>query len=180
MAKKCTKKRDARTELLAINLQNDNFERASRFLYISCRFCTTTTWKCLISRFMENVNKQRRNFISLSELVYGPLKFNFRRVAYILQSKWVGIIAIKTERTQILLLSDILVAVASRIIGTLKSNHVDGNENVKKTIGLISKTATSHVHHAFLYIFFLFLHDYDVKMPNFAFYGGRKQATTKL
>ena len=156
MAKKCTKKRDARTELLAFNLQNDNFERASRFLYISCRFCTTTTWKCLISRFMENVNKQRRNFISLSELVYGPLKFNFRRVAYILQSKWVGIIAIKNERTQILLLSDILVAVASRIIGTLKSNHVDGNENVKKPIGLISKTATSHVHHAFLYIFSCF------------------------
>ena len=25
-----------------------------------------------------------------------------------------------------------------------------------------------------------FLHEYDVKMPNFVFYGGRKQATTKL
>ena len=25
-----------------------------------------------------------------------------------------------------------------------------------------------------------FLHDYDVKMPNFAFYGGRKQATTQF
>ena len=36
------------------------------------RFSTTTTWKCLISRFMENVNKQRRNLISLSELGYGP------------------------------------------------------------------------------------------------------------
>ena len=48
----------------------------------------------------------------------------------------------------------------------------------QKTIGLISKTTTSHVHHAFLYISFLFLHDYDVKRPNFAFYGGRKQATT--
>ena len=43
----------------------------------------------------------------------------------------------------------------------------------QKTVGLISK-------HAFLYISFLFLHDYDVKMPNFAFYGGRKQATTNL
>ena len=31
-----------------------------------------------------------------------------------------------------------------------------------------------------LYICFLFLHDYDVKMPNVAFYGGRKQATTKF
>ena len=44
------------------------------------RFCTTMTWKCLISRFIEDVNKQRRNFISLSELEYGPLKFSFRRV----------------------------------------------------------------------------------------------------
>ena len=50
----------------------------------------------------------------------------------------------------------------------------------QKTIGLISKTTTLHVHHAFLYISFLFLHDYDVKMPNLAFYGGRKQATTKF
>ena len=25
-----------------------------------------------------------------------------------------------------------------------------------------------------------FLLDYDVKMPNFVFYGGRKQATTKF
>ena len=25
-----------------------------------------------------------------------------------------------------------------------------------------------------------FLHDYDMKMPNFAFYGVRKQATTKF
>ena len=65
-------------------------------------------------------------------------------------------------------------------IGTLRSNDADGNENVKKTIGLISKTTTLHVHHAFLYISFLFLHDYDVKMPNFAFYGGCKQATTKF
>ena len=50
----------------------------------------------------------------------------------------------------------------------------------QKTIGLISKTTTSHVHHTFLYISFLFLHDYDVKMPNLAFYGGSKQATTKF
>ena len=61
---------------------------------------------------MEDVNKQRRNFISLSELEYGPLKFSFRRVR--LQfAKWVGTITIKTERTQIQFLSDVLVAVAS-------------------------------------------------------------------
>ena len=54
-------------------------------------------------------------------------------------------------------------------LGTLRSNDADGNENVKKTVGLISKTTTLHVHHAFLYISFLFLHYLDVKMPNFAF-----------
>ena len=66
------------------------------------------------------------------------------------------------------------------IIGSLRSNDANGNEDVKKTIGLISKTTTSHVHYTFLTISFPFLHDYDVKMPYFAFYGGRKQATTKF
>ena len=66
-------------------------------------------------------------------------------------------------------------------LGTLISNDADGNENVKKTMGFISKTTTLHVHHAFFVHFFArFLHDYDVNMPNFAFYGGRKQATTKF
>ena len=63
-------------------------------------------------------------------------------------------------------------------VGSLRSHDADGNENVKKTIGFISKTKTLHVHHAFLYISLPFLNDYDVKMPNFAFYGGHKQATT--
>ena len=56
-------------------------------------------------------------------------------------------------------------------LGTLRSNDADGDENVKKKKpkGLISKTTTLHVHHAFLYISFLFLHDFDVKMPNLAF-----------
>ena len=54
-------------------------------------------------------------------------------------------------------------------------------ERQKKNIylGLISKTTTLHVHHAFLCISLPALHDHDVKMPNFAFYGVRKQATTK-
>ena len=32
----------------------------------------------------------------------------------------------------------------------------------------------------FLYISLPLLHNYDVKMPIFMFYGGRKQATTKF
>ena len=56
----------------------------------------------------------------------------------------------------------------------------DGNEDVKKAVGLLRKTTTLHVHHAFLYIPLPSLHDYDVKMPNCKFNGGRKQATTNL
>ena len=65
-------------------------------------------------------------------------------------------------------------------LGTLRSNDADGDENVTKTVRLISKATTLHVHHTFLYLSFPFLHDYDVKMPKFTFYGGRKQATMKF
>ena len=56
----------------------------------------------------------------------------------------------------------------------------DDNENFKKAIGLISKTTILHVLHAFLYISLPALHDYDVKLPKFTFYGGSKQTTTKF
>ena len=47
----------------------------------------------------------------------------------------------------------------------------DGNENGKNATGLISKATTLRVHHTFLYLSLTSLHDYDVKMPNFTFYG---------
>ena len=65
-------------------------------------------------------------------------------------------------------------------LGSFSNDDCDGNEDVKKAIGLLCKTTTLHVHHAFLYISLPSLHDYDVKMPNCKFYGGRKQATTNL
>ena len=65
-------------------------------------------------------------------------------------------------------------------VGSFSNNDGDGNENVKKAIGLLSKTTSLHVHHAFLYISLLLLHDYNVKMPSFTFYGGRKQVTTNF
>ena len=43
----------------------------------------------------------------------------------------------------------------------------DGNGNVKKAIGLMSKTTTLHMHHAILYIPLPPLHHYDMKLPNF-------------
>ena len=67
------------------------------------------------SRSWGKVNKQRRSFISLSEPGYGPLQFNVRRVRLHLTSKWVGIIALKTERPQIHVLVDVLVVVVSLV-----------------------------------------------------------------
>ena len=52
------------------------------------------------------------------------------------------------------------------------------NENVKK--GWIGKTITLHLHHSFLYISLPSLQDYDVKIPNFTFCGGREQALTNF
>ena len=65
-------------------------------------------------------------------------------------------------------------------LGTLRSNDADGNENIKKTIGLISKQELCTCTMLFCTFLFPFLHDYDVNMPNFAFYRGRKQATKKF
>ena len=76
-------------------------------------FCTTRTWKCLISRFMEDVNKQRRIFFFYLSLNMAPWNSASGGFAYNWQSKWVGIIAIKSERRQIHFLSDVLVAVPS-------------------------------------------------------------------
>ena len=57
--------------------------------------------------------------------------------------------------------------------GSFSYDDGDGHENVKTAIGLLSKTTSLHVHHAFLYTSLPLLHDYDVKMPNVKFYGGR-------
>ena len=67
--------------------QNNSFARASHFFctFLS-RFCTTTTWKCLISCFMENVNKQRRIiflFLSFDMVPWNSASGGF---AYIWQS----------------------------------------------------------------------------------------------
>ena len=56
------------------------------------------------------------------------------------------------------------------VLGSFSNEDGDGNEDVKKAIGLLRKTTTLHVQHAFLYISLPSLHDYDVKMPNCKFY----------
>ena len=68
--------------------------------------------------------------------------------------------------------------VLSLSVGTLRSD--DATATRTSTIDLVGKTTTLHVHLTFLYISLPFLHDYNVKLPNFTFSGGRKQATTKF
>ena len=54
-----------------------------------CHFCTTTTWRCLILRFMDNVNKQQRNLIFFSLLNLDMVSWNSTPFgfAYIWQNK---------------------------------------------------------------------------------------------
>ena len=74
----------------------------------------------------------------------------------------------------------ITLGVLLALLGSFSNDDGDGKEDVKKAMGLLRKTTTLHVHHAFLYISLPSLHECDVKMPNCKFYGGRKQATTNL
>ena len=64
------------------------------------------------------------------------------------------------------------------VLGSLSNDDANGNENGKKAIGLISKTTTLQVHHAFLYISLPSLPDYNVKVPEFTFCRGREHKTT--
>ena len=73
-----------------------------------------------------------------------------------------------------------LVNTVNEKLGTLRSDHGDGNENAREAIGLVTKTTVLHVHHAFLYISFPSLHEYDVKMPTFTMYRGSTRAATKF
>ena len=52
----------------------------TRFCTFLYRPCTTTTWKCLISSFMDDVNKRRRISFSLSKLECGPQEINSREI----------------------------------------------------------------------------------------------------
>ena len=62
----------------------------------------------------------------------------------------------------------------------IESLRCGGHEKVKKSNSLTRQTTTLHVHYTFLYISLPSLHDYHVKMPNFMFCEGQKQAMTKF
>ena len=53
--------------------------------------------------------------------------------------------------------------------GTLRSDDATATGTSKITIGLEDKTIALHMHLTFWYISLPFLHDYDVKLPDFTF-----------
>ena len=68
-----------------------------------------------------------------------------------------------------------------KLIGTLRSNDADGKKNVKKKNRYNEQTTILRVYHAFLYISLsVFARLRRENAYNFAFYGVRKQATTKF
>ena len=46
------------------------------FCTFLCRHSATTMWKCLISRFVEDMNARQRSSFSFCELRYSPLELN--------------------------------------------------------------------------------------------------------
>ena len=65
-------------------------------------------------------------------------------------------------------------------LGSFSNHDGDGNENAEKGNGFV-KPNNNFARASRLFVhFFASLHDYNVKMPDFTLYGGRKQATTNF
>ena len=77
------------------NIQNNNFSCALRLFVRTflCRHCTTMTWKCLFSRFTEEVHNRRRNFFSISDDLDMVLRNStLGGFTYTWQSQWLGVL----------------------------------------------------------------------------------------
>ena len=81
------------------------------FCTFLCRRCTTTTWKCLISRFDEDVKTRQRLSPSFPELC-SILQFDSRKFVNIWRIERVGKSAIMFEVARIHFLSDVFVVFA--------------------------------------------------------------------
>ena len=65
-------------------------------------------------------------------------------------------------------------------LGSFSNHDGDGNKNAEKSNGFV-KPNNNFARASRLFVhFFASLHDYNVKMPDFTLYGGRKQATTNF
>ena len=73
------------------------------------------------------------------------------------------------------------VSIHNALPGSLSNDDGNSNENGKKAIGLDWQNNNyAYMHHAFLYISLLSLHNYDVKLPNFTFCRGHDHNATTV
>ena len=70
------------------------------------------TWKCLISRFVEDGNTRQQLSFCFPELWYCPVEFNSKKLPTFVRIKRDGISALKFDVARIHFLSDVLIAVA--------------------------------------------------------------------
>ena len=82
------------------------------FLYIFCRHCTITTWKCLLWGFVEDVSTRRRLPLSFPDPRYRLLELTPETVANIWRIERDEISAIKFEAKRLHFLIDVFVPVA--------------------------------------------------------------------
>ena len=82
------------------------------FCTFLCRLYTILTWNRL-TRFIEDVTSDDEILFLFLNLDIVLRNLTSEGFAHIWQSKWVEIIVIKTERTQIYFLSDVFAAIAS-------------------------------------------------------------------
>ena len=83
------------------------------FCTFLCRHCMATTWKCLISCFVEDVNTRQQLSFSFPELWYSLLEFcTCRKNANIWWIERGGISTINFDAVRIKFLSDVFVAFA--------------------------------------------------------------------
>ena len=101
-------------------------EKSNKFILAKQQLCTCitlfcihflavvagATWKCLISRFVEDGNTWQQLSFSSPELWYSPVEFNSQKSASIWRIKRDGISALKFEVARIHFWSDVLIAVA--------------------------------------------------------------------
>ena len=133
---------------------------------------------------------------SLQTLVIFQLQRHFRKV--LLKQKWNASLHVEMFRKNTtpaplkgvvfdqLVRSNLKLPLQPHFTGAFTIRRRDGCETVKKTTTktIIVRFRRQHNNFAhashFFYISLPFLHEYDVKLPNFTFYGRRKQATTIL
>ena len=61
-----------------LDKQNNNFV-VTLFYTFLCRRCTTTTWNCLISRFVEDGNKKTKTFFFFSSTLMQSFRIQLQK-----------------------------------------------------------------------------------------------------